>query len=420
MKLEHAPCPIVSLTETIGGGFFGYFDKSPWPPDGSDRLLLHRAPFEHRMPLAGEPIEIGLLEQGHYRALGTSTAWNFQQGAMLQWLPGTADTIVYNDMGGTDPVARRLDTRTGDIATLARPIAALSPTGREALSLNFGRINALKPEYGYAGALDNTEHSACPDRDGLWRIDMETGGAELLLSTSAVARCAPETTMSDAIHYLNHPLYSPDGGWFCFLHRWIDPAKTQRTRLLAARRDGSELRVLISGMASHMGWRNSHQLLAWAGERRLLAPAQQTLLRRLPVGRMMGSLYRRLGKPASLKAAMLGDGYILFDTWNGRRTRIGSGALSSDGHCSFRRDGDWLVTDTYPDRHGKAALIIASLAQDRAYRVHDFQFPTGLDDEIRCDLHPRWHPTQPLICVDYMAGGKRHMGQVDVSAIIAA
>jgi hypothetical protein len=44
--------------------------------------------------------------------------------------------------------------------------------------------------------------------------------------------------------------------------------------------------------------------------------------------------------------------------------------------------------------------------------------PPALDNEIRCDLHPRWHPTKPLVCVDSAHDGTRQMYKIDVSEVV--
>lgn len=422
MDVVRRECPMENLTESIGGGFFGYFDKTPWcARKDRDIVLLHRTELFNRLPQSGETVELGMLDTAskEFRRVGVSQAWNFQQGAMLQWLPGTIDTVVFNDMVGVCPIGRTLNVATGKTAEHPA-FAALSPNGREALSISYGRLTAVKPEYGYAGAKDLYAADGCPSNDGIWRVDLDHNTSELLISTQRIAACEPEEGMTGAIHYVNHVLYNWDGSRISFLHRYINAAGTQRTRLLTCNSDGRNLKVAISGMASHFGWRNTDEILAWAGERKVLGGIHRGFLARLPLGRAMKQIYRALGKPATIKAGLLNDRYILFDVKNETKTTIGKGSLTTDGHCSFRRDGDWFVTDTYPDRNGKAFLVLCSLLRDKAYIIREFWFPPELDNEVRCDLHPRWHPYKPLISVDMVIGGRRHLAQLDISSIVDA
>ena len=55
-----------------------------------------------------------------------------------------------------------------------RPIYAVSPDGKWAISLNFSRIQRLRPGYGYAVLPDETADDPLPSQDGLWRVNMGT------------------------------------------------------------------------------------------------------------------------------------------------------------------------------------------------------------------------------------------------------
>ena len=411
-------CPVFSISSGEESHFFGYFDKSPWNPlDPTVGVLAHRTRLHDQMPLRTEAVEIGLINgEGAFAAIDKSFAWNFQQGCMLQWKPRELDHVLFNDKTQGRAFGVCLDLKNSRRMTYPRPFAAVSPRGEEALSLDFGRLTVLKPEYGYAGVEDEFPEAPCPEDAGLWRMDLVSGETSLLVSLREVMEIDPEPGAQGSIHYLNHVLYSRTGARFCFLHRYVNPAGTQKTRLFVCNRDGTELKLLISGMASHFGWRNDRELLVWAGERALMNSATGGgLIARLPIGRVLRRLYRALGKPAALKAGILNDRYILFDVETGSSTTVGKGVLVTDGHCSFSPDGRWFVTDTYPDRSGNAHVLLCELQSGAVYRVAGFSMPPRLDGEIRCDLHPRWHPSQPMICVDSGNEMNRQMYVIDVS-----
>ena len=65
--------------------FFGYYDLPA--TDLSGRHLCHRVSFMDRLPTAEDLAEIGYLEDGRFVKIGETSAWNFQQGAMLQYHP---------------------------------------------------------------------------------------------------------------------------------------------------------------------------------------------------------------------------------------------------------------------------------------------------------------------------------------------
>lgn len=419
-NITNVTCPVSPLTEGPHSHFFGYFDKSPWSPNPlEERYLAHQSKLGERLPLPGETTQLGLIDPNtrEFQTIGESRAWNLQQGAMLQWRPQHAAELLYNDIVDGEAVGIRCST-TGSRTSVSLPFAVVSPTGNEALSVNFGRLSKLKPEYGYSGLEDRFSGDRLPAGDGIWAIDVESGRHKLLLSLAQIAAVGDDGMPPEATHYINHPLYSSTGKRFSFLHRYISPSGTQHTRMLSADSDGSNLKLLISGMASHAGWRDDSELLAWAGERAVLKTATAGVGRHLPIGKMLRTLYRALGKPALLKTSVMRDRYIAFNHHTGERSTIAKGVLRTDGHCSFSPDGKWFVTDTYPDAKGNAKLFVCRRADERVYCVGEFYSPPHLDNEVRCDLHPRWHPLKPRICIDSAQTGTRQMYEVDVSSVI--
>lgn len=413
------------LTEGPAQHFFGYFDKCPWHPGGpegrDDRLLAHETELYDRLPTPREALRVGYVHargDRRFHPVAESRAWNLQQGAMLQWAPGPENSIVFNDREGEDLCAVALDLGTQRRRRLERPVAALSHDGGAALSINFARLNALAPDYGYPGARDPWAGDPCPAGDGIWEMDLASGAARLLVSLEQIAACGEDGRPAGGTHYVNHPLFSPDDRRFCFVHRIRSPAGSLYTRLLCAERRTGSLRVLIGGLASHYDWRNADELLAWAGERRILRAAVRGAARRLPVAKVLRTVFRALGRPNFLKRRLLHDRFILFDARDGRMTDVGREVLSADGHCTFSPDGRWLMTDTYPDWRRRATLILYHWGSGRAVRVAEFPARRELDNEVRCDLHPRWSRDGREVCVDSAHTGARQMYALDVSAVV--
>ena len=98
MPIEEHICPVRALTRGPKAHFFGYYDKPPWDAAGRRVLAMEAEPV-NRMPLPGEKAGICLidLESGTAERIAETTAWNWQQGCMLQWLAPAADSeIIYN------------------------------------------------------------------------------------------------------------------------------------------------------------------------------------------------------------------------------------------------------------------------------------------------------------------------------------
>lgn len=376
------------MTRGPGFHFFGYYDKSPW--DASGRYLLGlETTFMDRPPTAEDEATVGLIDSAAgnaWRPLARTSAWNWQQGCMLQWLPSAAERlIVFNDRRQDRFVAVILDVRTGEERVLPRPIYALSPDGAAALSTNFARLAQTRPGYGYVGLAEPGADDPHPAEDGIFHIDLTTGEHRLILSYAEVAGFRPQESMRGAKHWINHIQVNTDGTRFAFLHRWAPWGRMRpwRTRLLTANLDGSDLYCLADdGMVSHYDWRDPTHILAWA---------------------------RRRG---------LGDRFFLFTDRSDRCVAVGEGVLTVDGHCSWSPDRRRVLTDTYPDREHRRALILYRPEDGLKVEVGRFFAPPELQGEIRCDLHPRWSRDGRLICFDSAHEGTRQMYVMDVSEVV--
>ncbi len=357
--------------------FFGYYDKTPWSPDG-ERLLLHRL-------LPGGPAEIVVFNRQKHtlQVLGRSTAWNYQQGSMAQWLPGSGGRqVIFNDLVGGN-LSSRIIALSGVQETeglpglpeqvVPWPVQAVHPTGNTALSINYRRLYRLRPEYGYAVEAANFSADLSLHQDGIWKVDLSSGEAGLIITLADLAAYRPRPEMDRAEHKVNHLLYSPRGTKFVFLHRWLGP-EGKFSRLFCASAEGSPLNLLLDyRMVSHCCWRDERYLLAWA------------------------------------RAPEAGDAYYLIDTVTGERQPVGKGTLDryGDGHPSFSPDGRWLLTDSYPDRARQRHLLLYDLDGNRLIELGRFLAPWSFEGPRRCDLHPRWSPDGRAISIDSAHQGKR-------------
>lgn len=106
------------LTQGEGNYFFGYYDIPAWNEKGTCHLC-HKVDFWRRMPEKDDAAEIGMInaenmENLEYIKLDTTTAWNFQQGAMLTWNPKAPnDEIIYNARENGRYMSAVLNIHTG-------------------------------------------------------------------------------------------------------------------------------------------------------------------------------------------------------------------------------------------------------------------------------------------------------------------
>ncbi|MDP2990328.1 MAG: hypothetical protein Q8O57_07165, partial [Kiritimatiellota bacterium] len=169
--------PITRLTDGEGCYFFGYYDVAAFDAGGKFHLY-HRVGFMDRLPTREDSAELGMInvETKAKIKIAETTAWNFQQGAMLQWNPAAPDNeVVYNIRVGETYRAVIKNIKTKKERMLAMPVAALDPKGRYALGINFARVFDFRPGYGYHGLADANSHLEAPANDGVFHIDMRTG-----------------------------------------------------------------------------------------------------------------------------------------------------------------------------------------------------------------------------------------------------
>ncbi|MEZ6128669.1 MAG: hypothetical protein R3C59_08290 [Planctomycetaceae bacterium] len=371
--------------------WFGYYDKLQFDPTGR-YVLGMQVPFEHRSPQPDDVIEIGMVDlqdNDRWIALGQSSAWNWQQGCMLQWLPGSEATVLWNDREDGRYVCRLLDIRTQETRTLPHPIYSVSPDGRTAVFPDFRRIADVRPGYGYNGIPDPYADQLAPADTGIFRMDMQTGEATLIISLAQIAALGqipnPEP---DVKHYFNHLLFSPDGSRFIALHRWRYQNDKRLTRMITANVDGSDIRLVIpNGYASHFIWRDPTHILSQSKES--------------PDNSAWGN-------------------FLFEDKNDGMLHEVGHGVLDGSGHLTYLPGNEWILNDTYPK--GSERLQTPHLyhvATNRRIDLGHFRLPKIYTGEWRVDTHPRLSRDGKTVCIDAVDGSNgRQLCLIDIKDLL--
>ncbi|MCD6392533.1 MAG: hypothetical protein J7M40_03400, partial [Planctomycetes bacterium] len=319
---EIQPPPVRTITKSPKFHWFGYYDKLQFDPTGR-YVLGMEVDFEGRSPRPDDVIKIGMVDlkdNDKWIELGTSSAWGWQQGCMLQWRPGSRSEILYNDRQGDHYVCRMLDVFTRKLRTVNYPIYSVSPNGKVAVSADFRRIQDMRPGYGYAGLADPHKDESAPKDSGVFLIDLNTGKSKLIISLAQISKVPYEQNPQDALsgkHYFNHLLFAPDGKRFIFLNRWrVKTASGYsgfRTRMFTAAVDGGDIRLIDGyGKTSHFIWRDPGNILAWAWH------------------------------PSD------GNKFYLYEDGTGKVEVVGKGVMTHNGHCTYLPGNEWILNDTYP------------------------------------------------------------------------
>jgi hypothetical protein len=380
--------PIEKITSGPKAHWFAYYDKLQFSPDDR-RVLGMETDFEGRPPKPEESIRVGLVDRStgnEWKSFGETTSWCWQQGCMLQWVPGSQTTVAYNVRREGVYQTRFQNPDTGEEKHFERATYAYHPSGKLGVGVNFARLGVLRPGYGYEGIADPYGEQGAPSEDGVYLNDFESGASKLIVTLEQIATHEPDKTMEGAHHWFNHLLFNPSGTRFIFLHRWREKSGPWRmTRMFTANTDGSEVYCVNDfQMTSHFIWKNDNEILAWS---------------RRPEG---------------------GDRFRIFEDRTPNYRTVGEGILQADGHCTFSRDGQWILTDTYPDStSNQHQLMLFHLDTQKLVPLGKFFQPAEVRGKPeRCDLHPRWSNDGGTVCIDSMMNGQRQLYLLDVSGVV--
>lgn len=390
--------PTRAITHGPQHHWFGYYDKREFDPSGQ-LVLSNEVAFEGRPPTGDDAIKVGYVDTStddQWHPIGSSRAWGWQQGCMLQWVGDQGDRILWNDRQDDSFVCRIYSRKDGSVRTLPRPIYTIAADGSFGLSVDFRRIDNLRPGYGYDGLADPNVTDRAPADSGIWRVDLTTGKEELIVSLADVAGIPwPDGDRhADAWHYFNHLLINPSGTRFIVLHRYrpkFDPATLKFeggfvTRMFTANVDGSERYVLDpSGFTSHFIWKDDDEVTMWT-------------------------------KPAGQ-----GAGFYKFTDKTRMVVPIGHDKMPTNGHNTYlpKPYGDWILNDTYPDRKtSRQTVFLYHVPSRRRFDLGHFPSPQSYRGEWRCDTHPRCSDDGTKVAIDSPHNGGRQVYLLDIREIL--
>ncbi len=366
--------------------FFGYYDKSPEDATGRYVLCLKaQDTWSNVAPAA--PAQILLIDTflqendpNHVKVLGETRTWNVQQGCMMQWLgPDFDREIIYNDFRDGKYVSVVLDVFSGSERVLAMPVYSVSRDGTFALTLDFSRLHRLRPGYGYSNLPDETASQKIPEKTAIWKLDIKTNTVTPVLSYKDFSAFEPRKEMAGAVHKVNHIMLNPSGTRLMILHRWFNGSR-KYTRLVTVNIDGTVMYNLSDGdMVSHCYWKNDEEIIAYE-------------------------------KKDGISA------YYLMKDQTQEYKQLWP-QLTTDGHPSYSPDGEYIVTDTYPNRARVSQLmVLKDTDESTAEMIVPARVfaPFKYDNDTRCDLHPRWSRDGKSVYFDSVFEGHRGLYKVVV------
>lgn len=364
--------------------FFGYYDMRA---TRGSRHLAHRVPFMDRLPQKDDVAELGYLEDGKFTPFATTTAWNFQQGAMLQYHPFKADTVYYNVFRDGVAVTVTHNYATGEKKFTDRATACVSPDGKWGMAVNFARIFAFRPGYGYAEAVDPQPDVPAPADDGIFLTDMETGISRLLVDYPTLQKLGGYR--GDAKILVNHITFNPASDRYVALVRDF-PTPDRKpwewyTCLVAGDLQGNVWVLPGHGYHSHYVWQDETHLIIHGS----CESADKKSMYRIHTA---DGSFRELDMP-----------YF----------HLGG---NGDIHCNVSPDGKYVIGDGYP-REGYRWIEALNLETGATRTILKSRTVKPANTDVRCDLHNLFAFDGRYISYDTTENGCRQIALVDLSAL---
>ena len=366
-KIKNTKFDVIEFGYNNRHVFFGYYDLNPFSKNNS-KLLFHSVPLNIKEESVNAQIGYVDLITGVSVIVGETSAWCWQQGSRLQWFTFNEieNGILYNTVIGNRYVSEvfSIDKQT-IVKRFEYPIYDISTRSNFALSLNFSRLQNLRPGYGYNNFPDIHADTTAPENDGVYISNLLDGNLKLIISLTHLLSIVPHDSMKEAMHYVNHLSFNPSGSRFLFFHLWTNGRK-RFSRLFTSDITGQDLFLLENEYnVSHYSWMSDNEILITA-----LIPGT-------------------------------GVRYIKYMDQSTSKEIISSVYLTQDGHPSINKfNSDLILSDTYPNKYSERCLFTVNLKTNDYISIGSFYSNYRLKGEVRCDLHPRWSEDGKMICFD--------------------
>ena len=320
--------------------FFGYYDLNPIK-DG--KHLLHILSTEART--GRDAVEVGYydLKTKEFMTIAKTCAWSFQQGSRLRW--GNGQYVFFNDFDNNRYITRKYDIDNDEsMKVVDYALYDISRDESFGISVNFNRLQILRPGYGYSNFQNYSITQDDLDNDGLFFVDLYKKTTKLLVSLAELALGIEYDC------YINHVAISPHSDKVMYFLLWNEGSK-RRSKLYVFDLAKKINRLIDeSVLVSHYSWMDNHSLIITCVNN--------------------GQTEYRIYNIDS-------DGYEVLD----------HNTLNTDGHPTFINDHQF-VSDTYPIK-GVQRLFRYDIKDKKYELISSLYAHPALTGEQRCDLHPK-------------------------------
>ena len=164
--------------------FFGYYGIDPWDNIGQNHLALEIETHTHR-PIPTDIAKVGLVNKVTHKftSCASTSAFNLQQGSMMHWI---GEEFTFNDWEKGHLVSRAFYPATGNVRSIQRAVAAVSPAKPLAIGLNYQRMTHCRSVVEYASELEVPEIILQHEDDGLFQLNLQDCTSTLVLPIAEV------------------------------------------------------------------------------------------------------------------------------------------------------------------------------------------------------------------------------------------
>ena len=429
-KLSKYLTPIFETPDGTGS-WFGYYNYDPLNYDQT-KMLANRAEHDAERVKPEYKVAVGFydIKTGEWNPIGESDSYNWPQGCMLQWIPGTGneDKAIYNTSKDNHHIAKLFDIKTGAEKEISWAIYGITPDGKKSLTIDMDRAHWTRG-YHYESVIRPEFDVPVLAGDGIFEIDLEKNTRKLLIPIEDIIKTDYDPSFDNAKHWIEHIMISPNGKRFCFLHRFspVDNYLQYTTRLILANIDGSNLSVVEGWRTtnwSHFGWDGDDAFSIYAYERsipysgiRLSTNASNSADKKNVSLISKVKKYFSLVVPESMKKelriAIRGQKsyyqyYVINNSIAVLDENIVIRDFDIDGHQSYTNNGRYMITDSYPDYNKYQRLIIYDKQHKKSLVIA--RIFAALDKKPgSCDLHPKLCYNNDYLMVDTAYNGEHHM-----------
>ncbi len=408
----------IFVTPETHSHWFGYYNYSPLNVEGN-KLLAHRVEFDGRAIQADDTAKIGYfdLTDGTWNELATTNAINWQQGSMLQWIThyGRQD-IIYNDkdVENNKFVSKCINLTDNSVRVYDRAVYGITKDNTSSITLEFKRSYWCRA-YHYESIADKDWSADVVKDDGIFRLDLKTGKWKRIIAIDDVIQLDYHNSFAISKHWLAHIMLNPSGTRFAFYHRF-DDGTGFKTRVLTADLNGNNMFIFPgweNNSWSHLGWKSDSCFVLFGRKRSPLGKTYQKVVKNTGlVGNLLRSFYRRvfvklMSKKVHHKLAVNSCYQIYLDK-TGLIGCYAQNQLINDGHPSFTKNGEFMLTDTYQDNNLYRHLILFNTETLETISLGKFYSPFN-NCGHRCDLHPRFSFDENFVIIDTAHSGKHQM-----------